>query len=41
VLIDGAELTSLMIRFGVGVRLVQKVEIKRVDMDYFEEAETE
>jgi restriction endonuclease Mrr len=25
----------------VGVRLEQKVEIKRVDMDYFEAAETE
>ena len=41
VLIDGKELTSLMVRFGVGVRLEQKVEIKRVDVDYFEEAETE
>lgn len=40
-LIDGEELTSLMVRFNVGVRLAQKVEIKRVDMDCFEEAETD
>ena len=41
VLIDGDALTKLMTRFNVGVRVAQTVEIKRVDLDYFEEAETE
>ena len=41
VLIDGEALTDLMIRFNVGVRVSQTVEVKRVDMDYFEETETE
>ncbi len=41
VLIDGEALTDLMIRFNVGVRVAQTVEVKRVDMDYFEEAETD
>ena len=37
VLIDGNELTRLMVRFGVGVRTARTVEIKRVDLDYFEQ----
>lgn len=41
VLIDGNELTRLMVRFGVGVRVARAVEIKRVDLDYFDEAEPE
>lgn len=41
VLIDGTELTRLMVRFNVGVRVARTVEIKRVDLDYFEEAEAE
>ncbi len=41
VLIDGSELTRLMIRFGVGVRTARTVEIKRVDLDYFEDLEPE
>jgi restriction system protein len=41
VLIDGEALTDLMIRFNVGVRVAQTVEIKRVDLDYFDEGETE
>ena len=41
VLIDGETLTNLMIRFNVGVRVAQTVEVKRVDMDYFEEEESE
>ena len=41
VLIDGAELTRLMIRFGVGVRIAKTVEVKRIDLDYFEDAEPE
>jgi len=41
VLIDGDELTKLMMRFNVGVRVSQVVEIKRVDLDYFGNSETE
>lgn len=41
VLIDGDALTTLMVRFNVGVRVARTVEIKRVDLDYFEDAETE
>lgn len=41
VLIDGDALTKLMVRFNVGVRIADTVEIKRVDLDYFEDAETE
>lgn len=41
VLIDGSELTNLMLRFNVGVRVARTVEIKRIDLDYFEESETE
>lgn len=37
VLIDGTELTRLMVRFNVGVRVARTVEIKRVDVDYFGE----
>jgi restriction system protein len=32
VLIDGAELTKLMVQYGVGVRTERTVEIKRIDM---------
>ncbi len=39
VLIDGDELTRLMVRFGVGVRIARTVEIKRIDLDYFEDVE--
>lgn len=41
VLIDGDELTRLMVRFNVGVRLSRAIEIKRVDLDYFQGEETE
>ncbi len=41
VLIDGEALTSLMIQFNVGVRVARIVEIKRIDLDYFEDIETE
>jgi restriction system protein len=41
VLIDGSELTRLMVRFGVGVRVARTVEIKRIDPDYFGDAEPE
>ena len=41
VLIDGDELTKLMVRFGVGVRIARMVEIKRIDLAYFEDADAE
>jgi restriction system protein len=36
ILIDGVELTRLMIRFNVGVRVVRSIELKRIDLGYFE-----
>lgn len=36
ILIDGARLVSLMIRFGVGVQTKQTVHIVEIDEDYFE-----
>ncbi len=41
VLIDGEELTRLMVRFGVGVRTTRTIDIKRVDPDYFGDTELE
>jgi restriction system protein len=41
VLIDGDELTRLMVRFKVGVRVTRSIEIKRIDLDYFQGEETE
>ena len=41
ILLDGDDLTKLMVRFNVGVRIARTVEIKRVDLDYFEDSETE
>ena len=38
---DGDALTNLMVRFNVGVRVAQTVEIKRVETDYFDDVETE
>jgi restriction system protein len=37
VLIDGAKLASLMIDFGIGVSPVNTYEVKKVDLDYFED----
>ena len=37
VLIDGRELTRLLIQHGVGVRTYRQLELKRVDTDYFDE----
>ncbi|WP_166141657.1 restriction endonuclease [Methylosinus sp. RM1] len=36
VLIDGDQLTKLMIRYNVGCRVEETLEIKKVDEDYFE-----
>jgi restriction system protein len=35
ILIDGDELTRLMVRYGVGVRTERQVEIRKLDLDYF------
>ena len=37
ILIDGPELVRLLIRYGVGVRVERDIQIKRLDLDYFEE----
>jgi restriction system protein len=37
VLIDGDNLTRLMIKHEVGVRTERKVELKKIDLDYFED----
>lgn len=39
ILIDGDRLTQLMIQYDVGVRVERTVQIKRIDLDYFEETE--
>lgn len=39
VLIDGKELTRLMVQYGVGVRTERTIEIKRLDVDYFDESD--
>ena len=36
ILIDGEELTRLMVRYRVGVRTFRKIELKKLDLDYFE-----
>ncbi len=38
-LIDGHAVTDLMIQHNVGVRVGRAIELKRVDLDYFEEVE--
>ncbi len=40
VLVDGEQLAALMIRFGVGCRVVERIEIKRLDEDFFEDLDT-
>jgi restriction system protein len=37
ILIDGEELTRLMVRYGVGVRTERTIDLKKLDLDYFEE----
>lgn len=38
ILIDGTELTGLMVDYGVGVSRVGVYELKRIDSDFFEES---
>lgn len=37
ILIDGEELTRLLIHHGVGVRTYRELQLKRLDIDYFED----
>ena len=37
ILIDGDELTRLMVQYGVGVRTERTIELRKLDLDYFEE----
>ena len=39
ILIDGKELTRLLVRYGVAVRGYRMLELKKVDTDYFDETE--
>jgi restriction system protein len=39
ILVDGSKLTRLMLQYGVGVRIERTIDLKRIDLDYFEEAE--
>ena len=38
-LIDGEELAALMSKYGVAVRTYRKIEIKKIDTDYFDDLE--
>jgi restriction system protein len=38
VLIDGEQLTQLMIEYNVGVAIEESYSVKKIDLDYFEEA---
>jgi restriction system protein len=40
ILIDGEDLTRLMVQYQVGVRIERTVDLKRIDMDYFDETES-
>jgi restriction system protein len=37
ILINGSELTRLMVQYDVGVRIERTVKLKRIDLDYFDE----
>jgi restriction system protein len=39
VLIDGEELAKLMVQYKVGVRIERTVEVKKIDLDYFDVTE--
>ena len=36
VLIDGVQLTKLMIRFDIGCRIEETIHIKKIDEEFFE-----
>jgi restriction system protein len=35
--VDGDELTRLMLEHGVGVSIGQRIDVKRIDEDFFDE----
>lgn len=37
ILVDGKMLTNLMIQYNLGVSVVKTYEIKRIDIDYFDD----
>jgi restriction system protein len=37
VLIDGDELTRLMVQYGVAVRTDRTIDLRKLDLDYFDE----
>jgi restriction system protein len=39
ILIDADELTRLMVQHGVGVRTQRTIELRKLDLGYFDEAE--
>jgi restriction system protein len=39
ILIDGEELTRLMVQYGVGVRTERTIELRKLDLGYFDEEE--
>lgn len=39
ILIDGDELTRLLVQYDVGVRVEKAFEMKKIDLDYFDEGE--
>lgn len=39
ILIDGKQLTDLMVEFGIGARVSRVVEVKRLDEDFFTDYE--
>jgi restriction system protein len=39
ILVDGKELSRLMVQYGVGVRTETTITIKRLDLDYFDDAD--
>jgi restriction system protein len=39
ILIDGDKLSRLLVRYGVGARIIRTIEMKKLDLDYFETEE--
>ncbi len=37
ILVDGKMLTNLMIQYNLGVSVIKTYEIKRIDIDYFDD----
>jgi restriction system protein len=37
ILVDGEELTRLMVQYGIGVRTERAIELRKIDLDYFDQ----